>query len=495
MIVVSLAGCGAPAGTATAPETDTSISLTPNRPTGTLPDGWIEIVSNLVWVGYTPSSSNRDTDLETSPSKVIADLALLRDAGFNGLVTYGSTGILGRGFPELAQEAGFEGLIIGVWDPDNQEEYNAAVHAAQNDIVLGYCIGNEGFNEPSRYDMSKLSASIQKLREATGKPVTTTEEIDDYYDAELLHLGDWVFPNAHPYYHDQLEPDSALRWTQGVYDDLKSRTDRFVLLKEVGMPTAGDNRGELSEESQKQYFIELAKTDVKFVYFEAFDQPWRTHLPIESHWGIFNSDRSPKLLGWHLLGKVPTAVDPLDTAFYIYKDSGWSGNHYTPNGYMGDLGDIHMNQVYIENPHSGNSAIQVTYDAAGATPQNCDSAPLCRWSGVYWLEPANNWGLDPTLEGQGFDLSEYSRLKLWARADQLCTMKFLVGGIDNPYGDSLKISKEKVVNLTQQWQEIEIDLSGADLSHIIGGFAWVADWNMVSNESCTFYLDDIRYEK
>jgi hypothetical protein len=91
---------------------------------------------------------------------------------------------------------------------------------------------------------------------------------------------------------------------------LKNRTDRFVLLKEVGMPTAGANDEKLSEEAQKQYFVELANTDVNFVYFEAFDQPWRTSLPIEAHWGIFNSDRTPKLLGWPLLGKVPPLESP-----------------------------------------------------------------------------------------------------------------------------------------------------------------------------------------
>jgi exo-beta-1,3-glucanase (GH17 family) len=102
--------------------------------------------------------------------------------------------------------------------------------------------------------MAKLSESIRKLREATGKPVTTTEEIDDYHDDVLLQLGDWIFPNAHPYFHHQVEPNSAVRWTKGEYEDLKNRTDRFVWLKEVGMPTAGDRR--LSK-IQKQYFDNL----------------------------------------------------------------------------------------------------------------------------------------------------------------------------------------------------------------------------------------------
>jgi exo-beta-1,3-glucanase (GH17 family) len=490
MVVISLAGCGVPP----APAANSSVLLTPTQPANSLPNGWIEKVSTIVWVDYAPSSSYSNSGPVTT-DEIMADLALLRDAGFNGLVTYGAEGIVGSELPALAQEAGFKGVIMGIWDPNSQEEYDTAVQAAQNDIVLGYCIGNEGLNEPSRYDMTQLSASIQKLREATGKPVTTTEEIDNYYDDDLLQLGDWLFPNAHPYYHNQIKADAAVRWTKGVYNDLKGRTDRFILLKEVGLPTAGDSHGKLSEESQKQYYIELARTDVNFVYFEAFDQPLRTSLPIESHWGIFNADRTPKLMGWQLLGKEPSPLDPLDTALYIYKDAGWVGNHFAPSGYMGDVSDIHLNQVYTQNPHSGTSAIEITYDPKGEAPHNCDVSSLCRWSGVYWLEPVNNWGLDPTSAGTGINLSQYSRLKLWAKADRACTARFLVGGIDKPYGDSLKPAKEKVVNLTQQWQEVEIDLAGEDLSYIIGGFAWIADWNMVSNETCTFYLDDIRFEK
>src|SRR6266498_5828725 len=164
MMVISLVGCGVTSETAT-------------PPTRSLPEGWIEKVSDIVWVAYSPPSSNPNIGLEATPDQIIADLAVLRDAGFNGLVTYGSAGNMGRELPALAQEAGFEGMIMGIWDPNSQEEYDAALNAAQNKIVLGYCIGNEGLNRPRRYDMSNLSESIQKSREATGKPVPTTEEV------------------------------------------------------------------------------------------------------------------------------------------------------------------------------------------------------------------------------------------------------------------------------------------------------------------------------
>ena len=493
IICILLPGCGISPEMATANSTDNSGVSTPTQNYAALPDGWIEKTTNIVWVAYVPSSPSSSIRPGISTDEIIADLAVLRIAGFNGLVTYTSEGPLGHELPALARDAGFEGLIMGIWDPKNQEEIEAAITAAQHDIVLGYTIGNEGLNFPRRYDIPTLSASIQWLRDATGKPVTTTEEIDDYYNKELIQLGDWIFPNAHPYYHNQVDPEIALNWTIGVYNDLNDRTDRFVWLKEVGLPTAGDRK--LSEESQQHFFIELAKTSVNFVYFEAFDQPSRTGQPIESHWGLFNSDRTPKLLGLQLMGHIHSTSESPDTTFYVYKDAGWPSNHFFPSGYMGDIGDIHINEAYVENPHSGISAIEVIYDAAGNTPNNCETVPPCKWAGIYWLEPSQNWGWDPTFEGSGIDLSGYTHFKLWARSEQACNIKFLVGGLDKTYGDSLKTPIEKTVTLTPFWQEVEIDLTGADLSYIIGGFAWIADWNMVSSASCTFYLDDIRFEK
>src|SRR6266508_4069736 len=81
MIVISLAGCGLTTETATAAMTDTPTLLTPTQATRSLPEGWIEKVSDIVWVAYSPSSSNSNIGLETTPNEIIADLTVLRDAG------------------------------------------------------------------------------------------------------------------------------------------------------------------------------------------------------------------------------------------------------------------------------------------------------------------------------------------------------------------------------------------------------------------------------
>lgn len=276
----------------------------PKEPLTDVP--WAQKVNGITWVAYSPSTGNPNAGIEPKLKEIEADLAILRSAQFTGLVTYGSGGILGKELPRLAESAGFKGLILGIWDPKSQEERAAAEKAAASPIVLGFCVGNEGFGD--RYNLDELSRAIQTLRKASGKPVTTTEQIDDYYQQEeLLVIGDWVFPNVHPYFHHRFAPKSAARWTKGQLDELKSKTDRFVLFKEVGLPTAGNEEARLSEASQEQYYLELAKTDVPFVYFEAFDLTWKDHLPIEPHWGLFRSDRTPKALASRLINEARAA--------------------------------------------------------------------------------------------------------------------------------------------------------------------------------------------
>jgi hypothetical protein len=396
--------------------------------------------------------------------------------------------------PALARAQGFKGLIVGVWDPSSREEMAAAKALATNPIVLGYCVGNEGLRR--RYEMPALSSAVEELRKATGKPVTTTEEIEDYSDEALMRLGDWVFPNVHPYFHNQLDPDAAVRWTKAAYDDLKRRGGRLTIFKEVGLPTAGDAQGRLSEANQERYYSELARTDVRFVYFEAFDQPWKVHLPVEPHWGIFKSDRMPKALGRKLLGQESPAKAAATAAppFYVYDDIDSANNHFRPTGYMGDIGDVQVNEAFTEHPRSGRTSVRVQYAAKGKGPNECSYPPPCNWAGVYWQEPPNNWGKERALQGRGFDLSAYNRLAFWARAEAECAIEFKVGGIGEPYGDSLIFARSRLARLSTAWQEFEIDLTGADLKHIIGGFCWVTN-RQTNPAGVTFYVDDIRFIK
>jgi len=168
--------------------------------------------------------------------------------------------------------------------------------------------------------------------------------------------------------------------------------------------------------------------------------------------------------------------------FVVYADKNARDNHYIPSGWMGDYGDIKLNDQFMENPHSGTTCMQFTYTAKKAQGQG--------WAGVYWQYPANNWG---NKKG-GFDLTGMTKLTFWARGakGQEIIQKFIVGGIKGTYPDSANVETGPI-ELTDTWKQYTINLAGKDFSYINGGFCWVTTVDL-NPEGCVFYLDDIKFE-
>jgi exo-beta-1,3-glucanase (GH17 family) len=282
------------------------VSCKPNTPKDNLND----LLTRLCWVAYSPTHFDPTATPIQWPSEqdIREDLRVLHNTGFNGLVTYGSI-YLNRDstneildIPELAQRAGFDGMIMGVWDPTNESELRIAETVGHGSIVVGYSVGNEGLDV--RYDFDTLTSAMDRLRKATGKPVTTTEQVNDYYEnSPLWTISDWIFPNAHPYFSGNRDPDEAVQWTVKVFNNLDPVSDKPLIFKEVGLPTDGDL--DVNEFRQAEYYRLLRKMNVTFVVFEAFDAPWK-HIrgqnpdgsypwpDPEPHWGIYTSDRTPK---------------------------------------------------------------------------------------------------------------------------------------------------------------------------------------------------------
>ncbi|MBL7147821.1 MAG: hypothetical protein ISS82_03275 [Nanoarchaeota archaeon] len=246
--------------------------------------------NNVRWIDYAPTNFNPEILSFPSEESIREDLIELYEINFKGIVTYGSDGTLWK-IPEIARDVGFEYVVQGIWDLTSEEEWNNAVDSKEK--VDGYCLGNEGLSRGD-YNLSELEDKINELRDATNKPVTTTEAIGEYNE-DLLNLGDWIFPNCHAYWAGITAPNSAAEWTLEQYNNLSSTTNKIVILKEVGMPSGAG----LTEEIQNNYFRELenlmlSNDKVSFVYFEAFDQPWKDWAPVEPYWGFFNQDRAPK---------------------------------------------------------------------------------------------------------------------------------------------------------------------------------------------------------
>ncbi len=189
--------------------------------------------------------------------------------------------------------------------------------------------------------------------------------------------------------------------------------------------------------------------------------------------------------------------------FNVYADKTTRDNHYKPSGWMGDYGDLRLDEGWKENPHSGTTCIKIAYTA--------EQKQGAGWTGIYWQNPANNWG----TKAGGYDLSgsykqadsnakaaaegysaggHPSKVVFWARGTRggevLSEVK--IGGITGEYSDSDSASIGPIT-LTTEWKEYKIDLKGKDLSYISGGFCFSA--SAADNPSgFTVYFDDIYYE-
>ena len=144
-----------------------------------------------------------------------------------------------------------------------------------------------------------------------------------------------------------------------------------------------------------------------------------------------------------------------------------------------------MEDGYSTDCFEGKSCIKNIYDTVCSQKSR-------KWAGIYWLNPADNWG---DRKG-GFNLNGAIKLIFWAKGEKGGERieEFKIGGVgfgrEYPDTDTAVIGP---VILSNEWREYTIDLRGKNLSYISGGFAWVA--NADNNpQGCVFYLDHIYYE-
>ncbi|MCL1972511.1 MAG: hypothetical protein FWG57_05935 [Endomicrobia bacterium] len=168
--------------------------------------------------------------------------------------------------------------------------------------------------------------------------------------------------------------------------------------------------------------------------------------------------------------------------FFVYTDIGAKENNYKPYAFMGDVQALNINQGYKVNPRFGKTCIKVTYDP---------SRGKVGWSGVYWTEPANNWG----DQGPGFNLTGAERLSFWARGEKggETISNFLMGGIRGKKYEDSDSRSIGPIELSQEWTQYYISLVGADLTNIIGGFCFTITEDN-NPDGAIFYLDNIVYE-
>jgi exo-beta-1,3-glucanase (GH17 family) len=247
------------------------------------------------------------------PEAIRADLKLLR-THFDALITYNA--LHGdEEIPSIAQELKFRALIIGVWNPSDAAEFNAAVEAARRfpRLVVGVALGNESLFA-HRSDLQTLLTAITRLRErAPGVAITTSEPFHVYGqapNAALLGALDFLLPNVHPVFQPwfRAAPErNDAQFVVNVLAELAPLSCGPVLVKETGEPSAPATAG-YSEDRQAAFYRELRAqlppgAARAFSYFAAFDAPWRAYdaqltpgvHPEEAHWGLYDAERHAKI--------------------------------------------------------------------------------------------------------------------------------------------------------------------------------------------------------
>ena len=251
---------------------------------------------------------------QADPDSIRADLEVLRPR-FDSLITYGSINGA-EAIPAIAASLGFRAVIIGVWDPFNSTDLDAALRAARDNpkLVVGLSLGNEMlfFHRHGAAELTQLFDTLHTR--APQLPLTTTEPFHMFYEpaaAPLLERMDFLLANVHPIFQPWFRGAStgdAAQFVVNVTAQLATSFCGPILVKETGVPTAPREKGYTSEQ-QAAFYAELQQRFPQsgaraFAYFAAFDAPWRLQdvgpspalppQPEEAHWGLYDEKRQPK---------------------------------------------------------------------------------------------------------------------------------------------------------------------------------------------------------
>jgi len=263
------------------------------------------------WVAYSPSDSWQP-GRNAESTLVWNDLLSLRSYHFTGIATYGTLDSLHR-VARFAKRLGFQEVIVGIWiDRDtsrNRKEIEWGI--STRDFADAYCVGNEALFfrrlDSTINDTNYLRWAMETVRNATNKPVTTAEPWTMYYRPGygdwLLRNCDFLFPIINPTNDNILEPTLGALWVKGQFESLRVRAREIpVRVRESGWPTNSESlhhRVWANEEFQAEFFRNLDRLFADSLhssfFFEAFDQFWKNWGATEPYWGLFNSQRMPKL--------------------------------------------------------------------------------------------------------------------------------------------------------------------------------------------------------
>ncbi|KAJ2351855.1 glycoside hydrolase 3 protein [Coemansia sp. RSA 2618] len=188
--------------------------------------------------------------------------------------------------------------------------------------VSAVIVGNEAIYREEQTS-AQVAAKVKDVKQALAKlglssiPVTTSETWPSY-DKTLVDAVDYVNMHAFPFWEGTHIDDAQSKAFEHIYDLQKLAGTKKVVVGETGWPDAGAkyDQAEPSLKNEQRYlkeFICRAQLEkIDYVWFSAFDEAWKpvsNASDVETHWGVFKGDKSPKFKSpmYDCTGFVPSS--------------------------------------------------------------------------------------------------------------------------------------------------------------------------------------------
>jgi exo-beta-1,3-glucanase (GH17 family) len=286
-----------------------------------------------------PFSAYRDGQspggAEPTAAQVKADLELIKPLT-REIRTYGSgTGTHGNGLPDLCDQLGMK-IHMGIWIDDaypedqNQASIVEGIRLANENhpSIKTVIVGNEfllrvrAAHKDEALAEAKLVRYLKQVKAAVpaGIIVGTGESYPDWLAAsdELIKAVDRVIWHVHPWW-EQKSAENAANHAFNVYKQMKERVAKVpggkpMVLGETGWPTAATTGAAVgSPDNQALYLKNLhawaRKEGLDYWFFTNVDEKWKGNEgAVGAHWGMYNTDRTPKTIIGKLNELVPAAT-------------------------------------------------------------------------------------------------------------------------------------------------------------------------------------------
>jgi len=193
-------------------------------------------------------------------------------------------------------------------------------------IISSVSVGNEASVDWTDHmvPVSSLIDYVRLIKSNIIQPVTFCENYVPWTNklAPLVAELDFISIHTYPAWEYRTMADALEYTKQNYYSVAHHYPHKPVVITEAGWTTASNGRGiekwNASEELQAAYYQQLLawtnQEKILTYVFEAFDEPWKGSphpQEPEKHWGLFNVDRTPKLVMKELYKKVNKIEDTL----------------------------------------------------------------------------------------------------------------------------------------------------------------------------------------